>query len=76
VYTLRPVRQENSKVYKTPVDKLAADARDVAVDAAVAITAQLLGLLVTFIGEPLTVRLVREAWPDASWGKIIPENGW
>ena len=35
-------------------------------DAAVAITAQLLGLLVTFVGEPLTVRLVREAWPEAA----------
>ena len=32
-----------------------------------AITAHLLGLLITFIGEPLTLRLVREAWPDASW---------
>ena len=36
------------------------------VEAAVAITAHLLGLLVTFIGEPLTLRLVREAWPDTS----------
>jgi hypothetical protein len=26
---------------------------------------QLLGLLVTFIGEGLTLRLVQEAWPDA-----------
>jgi len=25
----------------------------------------LLGLLVTFIGENLTVRLVRDVWPDA-----------
>jgi hypothetical protein len=33
-------------------------------EAAVAITAHLLGLLVTFIGEPLTLRLVRAAWPD------------
>ena len=33
-------------------------------DAAVAITAHLLGLLVTFIGKPLTLTLVREAWPD------------
>jgi hypothetical protein len=32
--------------------------------AAVAITGHLLGLLVTFIGEPLTLRLVRDAWPD------------
>ena len=35
-------------------------------DAAVAVTAHLLGLLVTFIGVPLTVCLVRQAWPDAS----------
>jgi len=35
-------------------------------DAAVAVTAHLLGLLVTFIGEPLTMCLVRQAWPDAS----------
>ena len=38
-------------------------------DAAVAITVHLLWLLVTFIGEPLTVRLAREAWPDASLDK-------
>ena len=48
------------------LEELAADATDGGVDAAVAITAHLLGLLVTFIGEPLTLRLVREAWPDAS----------
>ena len=35
-------------------------------EAAVAIVAHLLGLLATFIGESLTLRLVREAWPDAS----------
>jgi hypothetical protein len=29
------------------------------------VVAHLLGLLVTFIGEPLTLRLVRDAWPDA-----------
>jgi hypothetical protein len=49
--------------------ELAADAPNVGVDAAVAITSHLLGLLVTLIGEPLTVRLVREAWPDTSWDK-------
>ena len=32
----------------------------------VAIIAHLLGLLETFVGQPLTLRLVREAWPDAS----------
>ena len=35
-------------------------------EAAVAITSHLLGLLGTFIGEALTLRLVREAWPDTS----------
>ena len=37
-------------------------------EASVAITAHLLGLLVIFIGEPFTLRLVREAWPKASPG--------
>src|SRR5688572_4896116 len=48
------------------LEMLAVDATNGGSDAAVAIIAHLLGLLVTFIGEPLTLRLVREAWPDAS----------
>jgi len=36
------------------------------VEAAIAITAHLLGLLFTFIGESLTLRLLREAFPEAS----------
>lgn len=32
----------------------------------VALVAQLLGLLVTFIGQSLTLSLVREAWPDVT----------
>jgi hypothetical protein len=35
-------------------------------DGAIALITHLLGLLETFIGEPLTLRLVRRAWPDAS----------
>ena len=42
-------------------DKGAGGAGD---EAAVAITAHLLGLLATFIGEPLTLRLERTTWPD------------
>ena len=38
----------------------------VAGEAGVVVVAQLLGLLVTFIGEPLTLRLVRDSWPDVS----------
>jgi hypothetical protein len=37
----------------------------VATEAAGAVIAILTGLLVTFIGEPLTTRLLRKAWPDA-----------
>lgn len=44
-------------------DKAAGGAGD---QAAVAITAHLLGLLITFIGEPLTLRLERMAWTDES----------
>jgi hypothetical protein len=42
----------------------------------VVLIAQLLGLLVTFIGEGLTWRLVQEAWPDAdsTTGKYKPEE--
>ena len=41
------------------------------VEAATAITAHLLGLLVTFIGEPLTLRLMRDVWPDESSPTIV-----
>lgn len=45
------------------------------VDAAIAITAYLLHLLVTFIGESLTLRLIRVAWPNSAGRKIVdPED--
>jgi hypothetical protein len=37
----------------------------VAAEAAGAVIATFTGLLVTFIGESLTARLLRQAWPDA-----------
>jgi hypothetical protein len=37
----------------------------VATEAAGAVFATFTDLLVTFIGEPLTMRLLRQAWPDA-----------
>jgi len=46
------------------IEDLAADAAIVSKEGATAITAHLLGLMATFIGESLTLRLVREAWPD------------
>lgn len=43
-------------------------------EAAVAITTHLLSLLSTFIGNPLTLRLIREAWPDTSLDEYIQQN--
>jgi hypothetical protein len=40
-----------------------------------AVVAHLLGLLVTFIGEPLTRQLVRDAWPDAAAGETDGRAG-
>ena len=36
------------------------------------LVAHLLALLMTFIGESLTLRLVRESWPEASLGEEAP----
>jgi hypothetical protein len=55
------------------IGESAVDASDV--EAATAITAHLLGLLVTFIGEPLTLRLLRDVWPDEASRTIVePED--
>ena len=35
-------------------------------EAGLAVVAHLLGLLVTFIGEPLALRLVRDTWPEST----------
>jgi hypothetical protein len=40
----------------------------------VALLAQLLGLLVAFIGESLTLRLVREVWPKAPLHDLVLVN--
>jgi hypothetical protein len=44
-------------------------------EAGVVVVAQLLGLLMTFVGEPLTLRLVRDAWPDAPIPDPDAESG-
>lgn len=38
------------------------------------VLAELLGLLVSFIGESLTLTLVREAWPDASFDPTATDS--
>lgn len=39
--------------------------------AAVAVTAHLICLFVTFIGESFTLRLLHEAWPELSFGESL-----
>jgi hypothetical protein len=39
-----------------------------ATEALAAVLANLLGLLATFIGDDITLRVVRDAWPDARLG--------
>lgn len=41
----------------------------------VAVVAHLLGLLMTFIGEPLTLQLVRDVWPDPPAGGADRDAG-
>jgi hypothetical protein len=43
-------------------------------EAAVAVIARLLELLVNFIGEPLTLQLVRESWPSATSHGLSEES--
>ena|SRR5437899_1682237 len=44
-------------------------------EGSVILLAQLLGLLVAFIGENLTVRLVREVWPTVSLNDLDLDSG-
>lgn len=43
-------------------------------EAEIVLVAQLLGLLITFVGKGLTVRLVREIWPEVSLNELNSEN--
>lgn len=45
-----------------------------AAEAAAAVFEAILGLLATFIGEPLAARLVQQAWPDAVSSADIQET--
>ena len=49
------------------LEALATEEPDGGAEAVIALSAHLLGLLVTFIGEPLTLHLVRGVWPNVSF---------
>lgn len=55
------------------LEEIAFNSRDAGIEATVAITSNLLMLLVTFIGEPLTLRLISDAWPEAPLEKMKME---
>jgi hypothetical protein len=44
-------------------------------DEGVILIARLLGLLLVFLGETLTLRLLRDAWPDATFDDCNSGNG-
>ena len=48
---------------------------DAMLEGKVVLLAHLLGLLVAFIGENLTLRLVREVWPKARFNNLESDNG-
>ena len=59
------------------LDELASQTdKEPAKDGGTILIAQLLGLLLTFIGEGLTLRLVQDVWPEvASDGRVSEERG-
>jgi hypothetical protein len=48
--------------------------KEQAMDGGAILIAQLIGLLVTFIGEGLTLRLVQDVWPEAAFDGRISEK--
>ena len=66
-YRWLPARDPGSAdtPYTQVVDALKRQDSTEAAAAAAAVLATILGLLATFLGEPLAARLVQQAWPDA-----------
>jgi hypothetical protein len=46
-----------------------------AADEGIVVIARLLGLLLTFLGEPITLRLLRNTWPGATFDDRSSEKG-
>jgi len=66
--------QRSEQPFAEVISRLARQEPAVATEAAGALFATFTGLLVTFIGEPLTARLLRKAWPDALSGAETEET--
>lgn len=57
------------------LEDVSGDAGEGGLDATVALTAHLLALLVVFVGEPLTRRLISDAWPDTALDEPYKDIG-
>jgi hypothetical protein len=57
------------------LDELASQTdKEQARDGGAVLIAQLIGLLLTFIGEGLTLRLVQDEWPEAAFDRRVSEK--
>lgn len=72
---LRTVRAKADDSFEGLEELQAQLARDEFFEGEVVLLAQLLGLLVAFIGEKLTVRLVREVWPKVPLDDLDFDKG-
>lgn len=57
------------------LEEIATEAGNPGDEAIVAVLAHLITLLDTFIGSPLTLKLVREAWPGTYPDELFPTKG-
>jgi hypothetical protein len=65
---LTPLRIEPDGSIQWAGEALYSDTSDGAEEGGLALVSELVALLITFIGEGITLQLVRSAWPDASPG--------
>jgi hypothetical protein len=57
------------------LDELASQAQEETQEGGVVLLTQLIGLLLTFIGNDLTLRLVQDVWPEASFEGMSGKEG-
>jgi hypothetical protein len=57
------------------LDELASQAQEETQEGGVVLLTQLIGLLLTFIGNDLTLRLVQDVWPEASFDGMSGKEG-
>src|SRR5579862_6963460 len=70
---LRAVHIKGDGSLECPEEVSQMDQKEIS-DGEIALFAQLLGLLGTFIGEPLTLSLVREVWPRVPFNETASKN--